>query len=146
MALFGTRHDYAEAAQVLAESARRGGDTAIDDEFNAARAISRAGRDPDAIVRYRRFVRSHPDHAKAAEAEFLAGWLEVHLGQLARGERSLERFLAGPRAARDRERRRDATWYLAFTAFERGRFVDAARRFAEYAGLGRGGWVSGRGH
>ncbi|HJL34122.1 MAG TPA: lytic transglycosylase domain-containing protein, partial [Polyangiaceae bacterium LLY-WYZ-15_(1-7)] len=145
MALYRTRHHYAEAAELLAQAARLGGATALEDEFHAARALSRADRDPQAIRAYRRFVRSHPRHPRAADAEFLAAWLEIHIGR-ARGRRSMDRFLGGPRARLRANRRRSALWQLGLTDFERGRHASAARYFERYASTGSGAMVAGRGH
>ncbi len=144
MALFRTRHDYAEAARVLAQAARLGGTTAEQDEFHAARALSRADRDDAAIRAYRRFVRRHPTHRLARDAEYLAAWLELRHGRRA-GERSMERFLRGPRAGGAEAR--EAVWHLGLRAFERRRFRDAAERFERYASLGgaHDAMVRGRG-
>jgi soluble lytic murein transglycosylase len=144
MALFRSRHNYAEAAEVLAESGRRSGPNAIDDEFHAARALSRADRDNEAIAAYQELVKSHPTHARAAEAEYLAAWLDIR-HERTRGERNMDRFLKGPRARLDQELRREATWHLAFRAFERGRHARAAGLFEQYARMGRSGLIRGRG-
>lgn len=145
MALFKTRHHYAEAATTLAEAARLRGPDAISDEFHAARALSRADQDAEAVTAYRRLVRAHPHHARAAQAEYLAAWLELRMGR-ARGERSMERFLRGSRGrSSPPSRRRAATWQLAFAAFEAGRHGRAAQLFEQYANLGRRGLERGRG-
>jgi len=146
MALYRTRHDYAEAAAVLAEAARLGGRStaALEDEFHAARALSRADRDNEAIRAYRRFARAHARHRRAGQAEYLAAWLELRHGRAA-GEGRMERFLRG-RAARSRPAlARKATWQLAFRAFEQRRYRDAAARFERYARMGSGAMVRGRG-
>ena len=144
MALYSTRHDYAEAAKALAESARYGGPNAIEDEFHAARALSRADSDDEAIAAYLEFVKAHPNHARAAKAEYLAAWLDIRHERV-RGERRMLAFLKGPRAGRDAELKRDATWQLAFRAFERGHFKRALPLFESYARMGRRGLIRGRG-
>lgn len=143
-ALYRTRHHYAEAAEVLAEAARLGGPTAIDDEFHAARALSRADRDDEAIAAYLTLVKEHPNHGRAAEAEYLAAWLDIH-HERPRGEVRMHRFLKGPRARRDPDLRREAIWYLAFRAFERGKHRRAVGLFEQYSRTGRTGLVRGRG-
>jgi soluble lytic murein transglycosylase len=144
MALFQTRHHYAEAADVLAESARLGGPTAIDDEFHAARALSRADRDDEAIAAYVKFHEAHPNHESAALAEYLAAWLDIRHGR-ARGEQRMERFLGSPRARKAPDLGREAAWHLAFRAFERGQHKRAVPLFERYARMGRLGLVRGRG-
>lgn len=144
MALYRERHHYAEAAEVLAESAALGGPHAAHDQFHAARALSRADRDLEAVRGYRRFVREHPEHRRAPEASYLAAWLEIRHG--VRGaERRMRRFSRSALARRAPGLRRSATWQLALRAFERGRHRAAARLFARYAELGRGPLVRARG-
>ena len=142
MALYKTRHNYAEASRVLAQAARAGGATAVDDAFHAARALSRADRDAQAIRAYRRLVRRSPRHARAGQAEYLAAWLELHIGRRS-GASAMQRFADGPRATS--RRRRDALWHLALRAFEGGRFSTAAQLFTRYAELGSGPMQEGRG-
>jgi soluble lytic murein transglycosylase len=143
MALFSTRHDYAEAAVVLASAARLGGPTAAEDEFHAARALSRSDGDGRAIVSYRRFARRHGGTARALEAEYLAAWLELRRGRRA-GENAMDRFVRSA-AARGSSFARSGTFELGLVAYERGRFAAAARRFEAHAAMGPGALVRGRG-
>lgn len=146
MALFrARRHHYAEAAVVLAESATLGGPHAADDQFHAARALSRSDRDPEAIVAYRRFASEHPSHRLAAEALYLAAWLELRLG-LPGGEANMVRFARSAAAARAPAERREAIWQLALRAFETRRYALAERHLVEYARTDPGAMVRGRGH
>jgi len=142
MARYRSRHAYAEAAQDLEAAARAGGPTAVDDEFHAARALSRADEDRAAIRAYRRFARRHPRHPRAAQALYLAAWLEEHTGRPG-ARRSLERLLTSGRATG--RQRRNATWHLAMHDLRARRFRRAERLFARYAGLGEGPMVAGRG-
>ncbi len=143
MALFKTRHDYPEAAEVLAQAARLGGPTAPEDEFHAARALSRADQDARAITSYRRFARRHRGHPLATQAEFLAAWLELRHGRRS-GEASMARFVRS-RGARGTSFARSATFELGLSAYEHGRFSLAARRFEEHAAMGQDALVRGRG-
>jgi soluble lytic murein transglycosylase len=145
MALFHTRHDYEEAARVLREAARLGGDTAVDDAFHAARALGRAGQAAEAMAAYRQLVSSHPTHPRAAQAEYYAALLDMGRAE-ARGARGLVRFLSGPRARLAAAEMRDARWHLALHAFRRGQHRDAAKAFREYALGGSEPLVAGRGH
>lgn len=144
MALYKTRTHYAEAAEVLRQAARVGGPTAVADEFHAARALGRADQDLQAIRAYRRLVRRHSRTRWAAQAEYLAAWLELRLGRFG-GERRMEAFLEGPRANVIPSLRRDATWQLGITAFEAGQHARAARLLSQYARLGSGPMEEGRG-
>ncbi len=142
MARYRSRHAYAEAARDLQAAARAGGPTAIDDEFHAARALSRADRDRAAIRAYRHLARRHRRHHRAAQASYLAAWLEEHTGRRS-ARRSLERFLASRRATV--RQRRDATWQLAMHDFQAGQHRRAQSLFERYAALGEGPMVAGRG-
>ncbi|MFW6050450.1 MAG: transglycosylase SLT domain-containing protein [Myxococcota bacterium] len=144
MALYRTRHDYAAAASLLAQAARLGGPTEVEDAFHAARALSRAGRTDEAIRAYRRLVRRHPRERYAATAEYLAAWLELRHGRRG-GRRHMAAFVAGPRARQAPDRARTARWQLALADFEAGRHHRAARGFEAYARAGAGAMVRARG-
>ncbi|HEY8428281.1 MAG TPA: transglycosylase SLT domain-containing protein [Sandaracinaceae bacterium] len=132
MSLFDSRRRYEEAARVLAESARLGGAHAADDEFHAARALSRANRDLEAVRAYRRFAAAHPRHRRAPEALYLAAWLEMRHG--VRGaERRMQAFLRSEAARREPGLARDGLWMLALRAFERRQYARAATLFSQYA-------------
>ncbi|MBK8171460.1 MAG: lytic transglycosylase domain-containing protein [Sandaracinaceae bacterium] len=145
MALFGTRRNYEEASRVLAEAARLPSATALSDEFHAARALARSDREPAAIRAYRRFARAHSADEHAPEAAYLAALSLLRSGS-DEGVREMNRFLRGPFAARAEEFVREGNAQLAFFQFARGRFVDAARAFTNFADEGTGGMVKGRGH
>ena len=144
MALFNTRQHYAEAARVLADAARQSSGTREEDQFHAARALSRADSDAQAVTAYRRFVREHPRAERAAEAEYLAAWLEIRQGRRA-GEGNMRRFLDGPRARANRALAGEATWHLGFRAFEQGRHREAARWLERYAATGSEAMIAARG-
>lgn len=144
-ALFRTRFDYAEAARVLARAAALGGPHVIEDTFHAARALSRSNQDSEAIVAYRRLVRAHPESRWAAEAEYLAAWLEMRLGRREAAERALDRFLQGPRSRLVPEQAQDAAFELGMSAFRSGRHREAEDRFARYAMLDANALVRSRG-
>jgi len=146
MALYRTRQSYSEAAKVLSQAARHGGPTAVDDAFHAARALSRADQDDEAISAYRALVDEHPSHGRAASAEFLAAWLEIRHGRSS-GEKAMEAFIKGPRARRAPDHKRDALWHLGFRAFERGRYGRATTFLHQYtaASKNKGALYRGRG-
>lgn len=144
MSLYQTRRRYEEAAEVLGESARLGGADAADDEFHAARALSRADRDREAVAAYRRFARRHRAHRRAAEASYLAAWLSLRHG-FPGGERQMSRFVRSAFADRAPRLARDARWQLALRAFERGQHRRAAELFQRYAETDAQPLVRGRG-
>jgi soluble lytic murein transglycosylase len=146
MSLYRARHFYAEAARVLADSARLRHVHREADAFHAARALARADRDADAIRALRAFVRAYPRGPHSAEAEHLAAWLEARLGRTAAARRAFQRFLAGPRAALDAGTRRETHWHLGFEAYREGRHAEAARHLASYAEGSDAPLVAGRGH
>lgn len=146
MSLYRARHFYAEAARVLADSARLRHVHRETDAFHAARALARADRDADAIRALRAFVRAYPRGPHSAEAEHLAAWLEARLGRTAAARRAFQRFLAGPRASLDAGTRRETHWHLGFEAYREGRHVEAARHLASYAEGSDAPLVAGRGH
>jgi soluble lytic murein transglycosylase len=78
MALYKLRR-YPEATEALEKSAKKSG--SLDDTFHAARALSRANRDEEAIKAYRAFVKEHPRHALSDEASFLVARLLMLLGR-----------------------------------------------------------------
>lgn len=142
-ALYRERHHYREAAEVLAESARAGGAYAIEDEFHAARALSRADEDRDAVRAYQRFARAHAGHPRAAEASYLAAWLSLR-HDYAGAERMMQRFVRSRFGRASPGLARSASWQLGLRAFEAERYREAERRFSESA-RGDDALVRGRG-
>ncbi len=146
MALYRMRRQYyAEAAVLLAESARLGGPDAADDQFHAARALSRADRDREAIPEYRRFATEHPTHRLASEAMYLAAWLELR-HELRGGEANMARYARSALAARAPAFRREAIWQLGLRSYERRRWAAAERHLEEYARTDASAMVRARGH
>ena len=144
MALFRSRNRYLDAARTLHRSASLGGEHAIEDAFHSARALSRADQDARAIRAYRRFARRFPRHKRAAEARFLAAWLEIRLGR-PNGEKQMERLVRGSAQVRGRWRRA-ALWELGFRAFETRRYARAARFLSRYTLLATSAMDEARGH
>jgi soluble lytic murein transglycosylase len=144
MALFKSRNRYLDAARILHRSALLGGEHAIEDAFHSARALSRADQDARAIRAYRRFARRFPRHKRAAEARFLAAWLEIRLGR-SNGEKQMERLVRGSAQVRGRWRRA-ALWELGFRAFETRRYARAARFLSQYTPFATNAMDEARGH
>jgi len=144
MALFRTRNRYLDAARTLHRSALLGGEHEIEDAFHSARALSRADQDARAIRAYRRFAQRYPRHKRAAEARFLAAWLEIRLGR-GKGEKQMERLVRGTSQVRGRWRRA-ALWELGFRAFETRRYTRAARFLSQYTPLATDAMDKARGY
>jgi tetratricopeptide (TPR) repeat protein len=79
--LFKMRRRYGDAGKLLLGVYKDMGGNAAEAMFHGARALSRADKDDDAIVWYRKVVSAYPGSAYAEEAAFLAGWLEFNRGK-----------------------------------------------------------------
>jgi soluble lytic murein transglycosylase len=109
MALYHAHGRYGEAAKVLTECAVVGGANAAEDAFHAARALSRADRDEEAMRDYRDVQRRFPKSPWARQAAFLVPYLEMLHGEWARCAQGFAEYLR-PSAAADedtRDARRD---------------------------------------
>lgn len=111
--LYRARARYADAARVLAESAAAGGPHAADDALKAARALSRADRDTEAVKAYGAVSRRYPKTAAADEATFLAPYLELLHGRSREAvvgfDEYLTKFPGGTQRAEARRLRAVAT-------------------------------------
>ena len=108
MALYKARGRYSEAAKVLAESAAVGGQHAAEDAFYAARALSRADRDEEAIRGYEDVARRFPKTPWAEQAAFLVPYLRMLHAEWRECARGLEGYLrAYPNGDEARDARRD---------------------------------------
>jgi soluble lytic murein transglycosylase len=77
MTIYRARGRWGEAAKELAECAAAGGPRAAEDAFHAARALSRANRDEEAIRAYRDVVRRYNGTSWAKEAGFYVPYLQM---------------------------------------------------------------------
>jgi soluble lytic murein transglycosylase len=144
MALFRMRTRYLDAARVLRRSAALGGEHEVEDAFHAARALSRADRDAQAIRAYRRFAQRYSRSRRAAEARFLAAWLEIRLGR-PNGEKQMQRLVRGRTQVRGRWRRA-ALWELGFRSFEQRRYASAVQYLSAYTALATSAMDQARGY
>lgn len=136
-AKYRSRKNYGDAARLLASAAQGlSGEKATWAAFHAARALSRADRDDEAIAAYLAFSRAYPRATYAAEAQFLAGWLDFNRGRFAEGipalAETLRRFGKTPYAA-------DAAWYLALSDYFQGDARTALTHLDEFAARTRDG-------
>src|SRR4029077_10961724 len=82
MTKFHMRRDYAKAGELLlATVPHLTGDKAASAAFHGARALSRVDRDDEAIAGYHKVIAEFPHSRFAAEAQYLAGWLDYNRGR-----------------------------------------------------------------
>ena len=130
MTKFHMRRDYPGAAGLLLAAAPLlSGDHAASASFHGARALSRVDHDDEAIAGYHKVVAAFPRSRYAAEAQYLAGWLEFNRGRFRESvpdlEATLEHF--GKSAFAD-----DAAWCLAFAHYLLGEPDKALAGFERY--------------
>jgi TolA-binding protein len=136
MTKFRMRRDYGEASKLLlAAEPRLTGDKAATAAFHGVRALSRVHRDDEAIVGYRRFVSQYSSNRYAAEASFLAGWLDFNRGRYREAlpgfEETVRRFPRTSFAA-------DAAWFSSLGQLLLGEgqaCLEALDRFARMGDL-----------
>ncbi len=119
---------YAEAAEALSPAARKA--PAGDAAFAAARALSRAQRDEEAIVAYRALVAADARGPHAEEATYLIGRLQLLLGQHAEAARSYGGYLRKYRRGKFHQA---AAYDRALALVDSGQAAAARTAFAELA-------------
>jgi soluble lytic murein transglycosylase len=95
MALFHARGRGLDAAKALTESAGTGGPYAAEDAFHAARALSRADHDEDAIRGYEDVRRRFASSPWAQHAAFYAPYLRMLHGDWRECARGFDAYLHG---------------------------------------------------
>ena len=136
MTKYRMRNDYPRAAQLLLAAAENlSGDKAASAAFHGTRALSRSDRDDEAIVGYRRFVERYPQARLAAEASFLAGWLDFNRGRYREAmpsfDATVQRFGRSSFAL-------DAAWFTALGRFLLGEGEATLTALDRYARLAAG--------
>jgi len=101
MVLYHSRKRYPEAARVLRQCAAVGGQYAAEDAFHAARALSRADRDEEAVVAYEAVQRRFPSTTWADQAAFLVPYLRMVHGHWRECTRGFEKYVRAHPAADD---------------------------------------------
>ena len=106
--LFRARGRWGEAAKTLAECAAAGGPHAAEDAFHAARALSRADRDEEAVRGYEEVARRYPKSTWADDAAFFMPYLRMLHAEWQRCASGFDNYLrARPTGVHTREARRD---------------------------------------
>jgi soluble lytic murein transglycosylase len=136
--LFKMRRRYGEAGKLLLGVYKDMGADAASAMFHGARALSRADKDSEAIVWYERVVAQYPKSTYAAEAAFLAGWLEFNRGNYKKAIGPLEKSLAKYPKSKWVD---DALWYLGLSHYFLGEWAKAKDRLSSLAK--RGGSLEG---
>lgn len=130
--LFKMRRRYADAGALLL-GVYKAMDSA-EAMFHGARALSRADKDDEAIVWYKKVVATYPRSAYAEEAQYLSGWLEFNRGKyketIAPLEDSLRRYPKSKWVD-------DALWFLGMSHYFLGEWDKARARLDTLAKSGR---------
>ena len=106
--LFRSRNRFLEAAKALDECAAVGGPHAGEDALHAARALSRADHDDEAILRYAGVARRYPRTKVAEEATFLGARLHLLHARWSKAERAFDEYARQfPAGAERKEAHRD---------------------------------------
>jgi soluble lytic murein transglycosylase len=95
MALFHARGRGLEASKVLTECAGAGGAHAAEDAFHAARALSRADHDEEAVRGYEEVERRFPKSRWAEQAAFFVPYLRMLHGEWKDCARGFDAYLRG---------------------------------------------------
>lgn len=128
---------YAEAAETLAQVARNKG--TAEDEFLAARALSRANRDDEAIRAYRALIKRYPKSAQADEAAFLTARLLMLTGKLDEAAVAYGKYLKT-----GRKNRQIAALELSLVQMSQKQYSRARAGFAGLARAERNGAEAAR--
>jgi soluble lytic murein transglycosylase len=96
MTLYRARGRWSEAAKALAECSAAGGPGAAEDAFHAARALSRADRDEEAIRGYRDVQHRYPGTPWARQAGFFVPYLQMLHGEWRECARGFDEYLRSP--------------------------------------------------
>lgn len=133
MARFGTRRDYAAAAQqLLAVAPKLKGERAAYATFHGARAQARSGHEDEAIATNQQLARDFPASRWGIEAQFVVGWLEFNRGNYAEAIPPLQKTV-------DEHGKsswgNDAAWFLAMAHHLLGHPDAALAAVADYVRL-----------
>lgn len=143
-AYYGMRGHYAEASQSLTAAGLNPDNPDRDeDTFMAARALSRADHDDEAVRAYDALARDRtgrwPD-----EAAFRAAWLEAHHERVDSAVGRFRAYLQSRPDAPERQRI-EAWWHLGWTLYRAGRFAEAIEPLARSGALATHHLERGRG-
>jgi soluble lytic murein transglycosylase len=141
MSLFKRRRHYEKAGRSFLSIYKKMGRRADEALFHAARALSRADFDSEAIVNYQRLVKEYPHSRWAAEAQFLSGWLEFNRG---RYREALPFLRVMPKKYRKSKFTAEVPWYLGMSHYLLGEYKASLPHFTKVAAAG-GKEIGGKG-
>jgi soluble lytic murein transglycosylase len=101
MTLYHARGRWLEASKVLTECAGTGASTAAEDAFHAARALSRADKDDDAIRGYEDVERRFAKSPWAEQAAFYVPYLQMLHGEWKDCARGFDAYLHAHASGKD---------------------------------------------
>ncbi|MCP4447312.1 MAG: transglycosylase SLT domain-containing protein [Myxococcales bacterium] len=141
MSLFKRRRHYEKAGRSFLSIYKKMGGRADEALFHAARALSRADFDTEAIENYQRLVEEYPHSKWAAEAQFLSGWLEFNRGRY----REALPFLRNmPKRYHKSKFTKEVPWYMGMSYYLLGEHKESLPYFAKVAAMG-GKEIGGKG-
>ncbi len=126
-ALYKSRSRYSEAALAYSSCERKGGPRAAEDAFLAARSLSRADRDPEALVAMKAVIDRYPGTPFSAQAAFHVARIHALHGDWARAMAAFDELATKKGAAGGNER--EAGRYRALTHLAAHDFAGARRLF-----------------
>lgn len=118
---------YAEAAELFDQAIAAGTRHTLNDSFHAARALSRADQDLEAIERYKKFVQSYPKTGLAEDARYNIARLYYILGHWNEAATAYNKYL-GAYAKRGRYQK-TARYELAVTRLVQKEYKKALTGF-----------------
>lgn len=143
-AYYGLRGHYEEASRSLtAAGANPDNPDRDEDAFMAARALSRADRDDEAVRAYDEVARARTGRW-ADEAAFRAAWLEAHHERVDSAVARFRAYVESRPNAPERQRI-EALWHWGWTLYRAGRFAEAIDALSRSGSLATHHLERGRG-
>lgn len=119
------KRDYERAASLFDSAIAQGTRHRLKDAFHAARALSRADKDQQAIERYRQFIRSYPTSGLAEDARYLIARLYYVLGNWQQAALAYNQYLG--KFSRRGRFQKTVRYELAVTRLAQGDFQNALK-------------------
>ena len=119
---------WKKASEAFDSAVQEGSPDPAHDAFHAARALSRANDDNEAIRRYQEFIKKYPKTTWSDEAAFLIGRLHMLLGHTDEAARGYESFLKHHSKGKHVE---EATYELGLVRLQQSKPKKARDLFAD---------------
>ncbi len=88
-----SNREYEQAVSLFDQAIQKRTQHIVKDTFYAARALSRADKDSDAIERYRKFAKAYPGSSLSEDARYLIGRLYYILGNWSEAAKAYNHYL-----------------------------------------------------